>query len=195
MIARLTGQLIERCVDSAIIDVNGVGYRVSVSKLTAEGLPASGQAVSLQIHTHVRQDAISLFGFLDLAERQAFEALIGMNGMGPKAAMGVLSGIAADELARAVAAEDLARLCMVSGIGKKKAERMVLELKDKLIVVAAVAGQATPSAELDDLRSALMNLGFKPAEIEQIIPELRKRVGEGDGLDVLLPQALGLLRG
>jgi Holliday junction DNA helicase RuvA len=195
VIARLTGQLIERCVDSAIIDVNGVGYRVSVSKLTAEGLPASGQAVSLQIHTHVRQDAISLFGFLDLAERQAFEALIGMNGMGPKAAMGVLSGIAADELARAVAAEDLARLCMVSGIGKKKAERMVLELKDKLIVVAAVAGQATPSAELDDLRSALMNLGFKPAEIEQIIPELRKRVGEGDGLDVLLPQALGLLRG
>ena len=195
MIARLTGQLIERNLDSAIIDVNGVGYRVSVSKLTAEVLPASGQAISLQIHTHVRQDAISLFGFLDLAERQAFEALIGMSGMGPKAAMGVLSGIAADELARAVAAEDLARLCLVSGIGKKKAERMVLELKDKLIVVAVDDGQATPTAELDDLRSALMNLGFKPAEIEQIIPELRKRVGEGDGLDVLLPQALGLLRG
>ena len=194
MIARLSGQLIECKADSAIIDVHGVGYRVSVSKLTAEALPATGQAISLQIHTHVRQDAISLFGFLDLAERQAFEALIGMSGMGPKAAMGVLSGIDADELARAVATEDLARLCMVSGIGKKKAERMVLELKDKLFVAPVVDGQARPTAELDDLRSALMNLGFKPAEIEQISPELRKRVGEGDGLDVLLPQALRLLR-
>ena len=105
-----------------------------------------------------------------------------------------MSGIDAAELARAVAAEDLARLCMVSGIGKKKAERMVLELKDKLFVAPVVDGQALPTAELDDLRSALMNLGFKPAEIEQISPELRKRVGEGDGLDVLLPQALRLLR-
>ena len=195
MIARLSGLLVERGIDSAVIDVRGVGYRVAVSRLTAESLPPEGEPVTVQVHTHVREDAIQLFGFLDAAERDAFEALIGMNGIGPKAAISVLSGIDPRELARAVAGEDLARLCLIPGIGKKKAERMVLELKDRMLALAEVPSGEAPSDALDDLRSALINLGYKPTEADQAVGAVRKKALQGDDLDALLPQALRLLRG
>jgi len=194
VIARLTGQLVERTADSVVVDVHGVGYKVAVSKLTVDALPREGEAVSLRIHTHVREDAILLFGFLDNGEIEAFEALITMSGMGPKAAIGVLSGIDVHELARAVAREDLARLCLVPGIGKKKAERMVLELKERLLHLAR-PDEESPADDLEDLRSALANLGFKPAEVEQAVVLLRKQVVDGQDLDTLLPQALRILRG
>jgi len=194
VIARLTGQLVERTADSVVVDVHGVGYKVAVSKLTVDALPREGEAVSLRIHTHVREDAILLFGFLDNGEIEAFEALITMSGMGPKAAIGVLSGIDVQERARAGAREDLARLCLVPGIGKKKAERMVLELKERLLHLAR-PDEESPADDLEDLRSALANLGFKPAEVEQAVVLLRKQVVDGQDLDTLLPQALRILRG
>lgn len=193
MIARLTGQLVHKDSDSLIIDVHGVGYLVTVSTTTSEALPLLGEAVSLDIYTHVREDAISLFGFRDTKERTAFEALIAMSGMGPKAAMGVLSGIDAKDLARAVAQEDIARLCMIPGIGKKRAERIILELKDRLPVSTSDDGEQAPRV-FTDLRSALVNLGYKQADAQRAVDVLRKKALTDTGLDKLLPQALRILR-
>ncbi|HOX41967.1 MAG TPA: Holliday junction branch migration protein RuvA [Myxococcota bacterium] len=199
MIARLQGKLLRKAADSVVVDVHGVGYLVQVSRGTLEALPPAGEQVTLEIHTHVREDAIQLYGFRDADEQAAFEALISMNGVGPKAAIGLLSGIEPRELARAVCGEDLARLCLVPGVGKKRAERMVLELKERLLPLAqAPAGESGgaggPVAGLEDLRSALQHLGFKPAEIEAVWASLRKRAAEGAGLDALVPEALRLLR-
>ncbi len=194
MIARLTGELVHKADDSIIIDVHGVGYLVAVTTTTRDALPTQGEAVSLDIYTHVRQDAILLFGFRDSKERTAFEALIAMSGMGPKAAMGVLSGIDANDLARAVAGEDIARLCMIPGIGKKRAERIILELKDRLPVSASVDTDQPGSSAYEDLRSALVNLGYKPVDAQRAVDIVRKKAGQDLELDKLLPQALRILR-
>ena len=196
MIARLQGRLLERGSDSVVVDVAGVGYLVSMSRAAVDALPEEGASVALRIHTHVREDMIQLFGFIDEEEREAFEALIGLTGVGPKAAMGILSGIDARELARAVCEEDLARLCLVPGIGKKKAERMVLELRDKLLGLARPVGTeaAGGGSVMKDLRSALSNLGFKAAEIEVVVAALKKKIVAGASLDSLVPEALKKLR-
>ncbi len=196
MIARLQGRLAERGDDTVVVDVAGVGYLVSMSKNSLEGLGAEGGEVALRIHTHVREDMIQLFGFLDDEEREVFESLIGLNGVGPKAAMGILSGIEPRELARAVCEEDLARLCLVPGIGKKKAERMVLELKDKLLGLARPSDSEGDDGGriLKDLRSALSNFGFKTVEIERVVGGFKKKVVEGATLEELVPEALKLLR-
>ncbi len=196
MIARLQGRLAERGNDAVVVDVAGVGYLVSMSRNSLEGLGAEGSDVVLRIHTHVREDMIQLFGFLGDEEREVFESLIGLNGVGPKAAMGILSGIEPRELARAVCEEDLARLCLVPGIGKKKAERMVLELKEKLLGLArpSDSGGDDGGRVLKDLRSALSNLGFKTLEIERVVGGFKKKVVEGATLDELVPEALKLLR-
>lgn len=193
MISRLRGTLAERQGDAVEVDVQGVGYRVFVSERTLQMLPAPGAPVSLRVHTHVREDALQLFGFLDPVEQQVFEALIALNGIGPRAAMGVLSGIDAGEFARSVCAGDLARLCQIPGVGKKRAERMVVELKERLLPLAS----ARPGGESDlpaALRSALVHLGFRPAEIEPVLAQLSPRMLENVALDTLLPEALRLLR-
>jgi Holliday junction DNA helicase RuvA len=153
--------------------------------------------VELEIHTQVREDAISLFGFLDGDERETFEALISMSGIGPRAAITVLSGIDARELARAVCSEDIARLCLIQGVGKKKAERMVVDLKDKLMPLAQLreGEKEEVVANLEDLRSALRNLGFKGPEVEKAVGTLRDKMVPGDDLSKLLSEALKLLRG
>ncbi len=175
--------------------IGGVGYLVYVTKRTIEQMPPDGHEVRLDIHTHVREDAIQLFGFLHPREREVFETIIGMSGMGPRAAMSVLSGIDPAEFARAVCSEDIARLCRVPGIGKKKAERMCLELRDKLMLLAQeTAPQATTGCE-EDLRSALVNLGFKPTQVEQALGSMKKQLSQQSSLETLLPQALKLLRG
>ena len=197
MIAWLEGRLLKKMSDAVVVDAGGVGYRVFVTKQVLSKLPPEGSRVELEIHTQVREDAIQLFGFLDGDEREVFEALIGMSGIGPRAAVTVLSGIDARELARAVCSGDLARLCLIPGVGKKKAERMVLDLKEKLMPLARPQmGEAEGAiANLEDLRSALRNLGFKGPEVEKAIGALRERVAQGAGLDVLLPEALKLVRG
>ncbi len=202
MIAWLEGRLLRKMSDAVVVDAGGVGYRVFVTSQVLQKLPPEGSRVELEIHTQVREDAIQLFGFLDASEREVFEALIGMSGIGPRAAVTVLSGIDARELARAVCSGDLVRLCLIPGVGKKKAERMVLDLKERLMPLAQPqeggaegAAESAAAANLEDLRSALKNLGFKGPEVEKAVGALREQVVKGTGLEVLLPQALKLVRG
>ena len=197
MIARLSGVLVEHGQDSAVIDVHGVGYLVHLSAATALALPPRGQAVALRTITHVREDALDLFGFATEEEEGVFRALVEVKGVGPRAAQKILSGIPPRDLAQAVAHGDVARLTKVPGVGKKTAERLVVELKDKLLALARAAGPVPERAAgglLEQLAAALVNLGYKPAQAEQVADRLRDQV-EGKGLDELLREALKAIRG
>ena len=198
MIARLTGILAEVGAGSAVVDAGGVGYLVHLSQLTQASLPARGEKVALRIYTHVREDALDLFGFASEEEEAVFRALIEVKGVGPRAAQNILSGIEARELAQAVAAGDVARLTKVPGIGKKTAERLVVELKDKLVALAKASGGprvvAHEADALEQLRAALVNLGYRPPQAEGAVESLRDEA-EGKALDELLREALKRLRG
>jgi len=197
VIARLSGRLAEVGEAQAIVDVAGVGYLVHLSRVSLAALPARGEAVALRVFTHVREDALDLFGFASEEEEAVFRALIGVKGVGPRAALNILSGIEARELAQAVAAEDLARLTQVPGVGKKTAERLVLELKEKLASLARAGGRASAPAEadaLEQLRAALLNLGYRPPQADGAVEALRE-ASRGKGLDELLREGLKLLRG
>jgi len=197
MIASVRGRLARRESDSVVVEVGGVGLRLFVSRRTAERLGAEGGQVDLLVHTQVKEDAINLFGFDDEVERDVFEQLISMNGLGPRMAINILGGMDARELAVAVCSGDIARLCTVPGIGKKKAERLIVHLKERLLAVAGKqeAGPGGARQVIDDLRSALANLGFKGAEVEQAVGTLQQRAADGEQLEALLPEALRLLRG
>src|SRR5579863_3396345 len=134
MIAHLRGKLLTKHPNQAIIETAGVGYEVTITVPTYSELPAPGSEVALHIHTHVREDVLALYGFLRPAEKRLFEKLIGVSGIGPKLAITILSGMPADDMAGAIRGNDIARLTKIPGIGKKTAERMVLELRDKLPV-------------------------------------------------------------
>ncbi len=197
MIARLAGKLLDTGDGFAIVDAGGVGYLVHLSRLTLSSLPARGEAVALRVFTHVREDALDLFGFATEEEEAVFRALIDVKGVGPRAAQNILSGIEARELAQAVASGDVVRLTKVPGIGKKTAERLVVELKDKLLALARAGGEAPVAVEADaqeQLRAALVNLGYKPPQAEGAVEALREEA-EGKALDVLLREALKRLRG
>jgi Holliday junction DNA helicase RuvA len=197
VIARLSGKIAEKGDDHAIVDVGGVGYLVHLSQLSLAALPPRGESATLRIYTHVREDALDLFGFASEDEEAVFRALIEVKGVGPRAAQNILSGIEARELAQAVAQGDVARLTKVQGIGKKTAERLVVELKEKLVALARAAGpaKARPDADaLEQLRTALVNLGYKPPQADAAVDGLRGRA-EGKKLDDLLREALKLLRG
>jgi len=178
MIALLTGRIAVKSPDSVILDVNGVGYRVQIPFSTYFALPEEGNPLSLHIHTHVKEDAIHLFGFLTQGEKQFFQLLLGVSGVGPKLARDILSNIQPEELASALVRGDLARLSAVPGIGKKSAERLVLELKDKVIKLGlATEKQRTPLGQQaasvrDDVASALTNLGYKDAVVAKVLSEL-----------------------
>ncbi len=162
MIALLRGTLVERAPDWLVVDVAGVGYRVSVSLRTADGLPAPGQRVQLHTTFHVREDAVALYGFADTVERDLFEVLLGVSQIGPRVALSVLSTFSPGEFHGAVATEDVDLLTRIPGIGAKTARRLILELRDRLAdspVAAAVAG--TPEAEAI---AALMGLGYSVGE-------------------------------
>jgi holliday junction DNA helicase RuvA len=174
VIARLKGTLVEKTPTRLIIDVAGVGYDVLVPLSTFYGIGDAGADVTLRVHTHVREDVIALYGFGSAIEQDLFERLIGISGIGPKLALAVLSGIDAGELVRAIRSQDVARLTKIPGIGKKTAERIGLELKDRLPAALQPAGgavaQAAPADQLrDDLLSALTNLGYQRAAAEKAI--------------------------
>jgi Holliday junction DNA helicase RuvA len=197
VIARLAGKVAEKSDDHAIVDVGGVGYLVHLSQLSLAALPQRGEGATLRIYTHVREDSLDLFGFTSEDEEAVFRALIDVKGVGPRAAQNILSGIEARELAQAVAQGDVARLTKVQGIGKKTAERLVVELKEKLVALARAAGpvKAKPGADtLEQLRTALVNLGYKPPQADAAVDGLRDDA-EGKRLDDLLREALKLLRG
>jgi Holliday junction DNA helicase RuvA len=191
MIARLRGKLLEKHPNQAILDVGGVGYDVTVSVPTFSDLPAAGTEVALHIHTHVREDAIALYGFLRSSERQWFEKLITVSGIGPKLAITILSGMAAEDMIGAIRGNDVARLTRIPGIGKKTAERMVLELRDKLPASAGVEIAATPtlSAVEEDVVSALMNLGYQRPAAERALAGVKKN----GSFELMFREALAVL--
>jgi Holliday junction DNA helicase RuvA len=184
MIAFLRGRVLDKHPNRLIVDVQGVGYEVHVPLSTYYDVGDEGADVSLRVHTHVREDALQLYGFLTPLEQHVFERLISISGIGPKLAIGVLSGIEPRELIGAVQRADLARLTAIPGIGKKTAERIVLELRDRLQQLAgtpaeAAAGTASPGDRLrEDLVSALLNLGYHRPQAEKTVESTLKSGGE-----------------
>lgn len=190
MIGRLTGVLLEKLPPQVVVDVGGVGYEVDVPMSSFYHLPASGERVSLFTHFVVREDAQQLFGFLTLKERAAFRELIRISGVGPKLALSVLSGLSVDDLAQCVALQEAARLTRVPGIGKKTAERLLLELKGKLADALPQAGAAaTPAGVAHDALHALMALGYAEKEALPVLKQLPADLS----LEDALRQALKLL--
>src|SRR5688572_24153008 len=191
MIGRLTGRVIEEDDGTTVVDVNGVGYEL-VTPLGTIGRSTSDAEgkVTLFVHTHVREDQLSLFGFASEGDRLAFRTLIGVSSVGPKTAIAVLSALPAHELGQAIARKELGKLTSISGIGKKTAERLLLELKDKLPILsmaprggASTAGGAAPSlaptsSTSDLLARALVNMGYRSAEADRAIEQLGAKVGE-----------------
>jgi len=189
VIARLRGKLAEKEPARVVIDVGGVGYEVFIPTTTFTAMPSAGAEVSLDIHTHVREDALSLYGFSSRQERRVFERLISISGIGPKLAVTILSGGSVEGLVGAIRRGDLARLTSIPGVGKKTAERIVVELKDKL--QEFTEEPAKPVVETDVL-SALENLGYSRPMAEAAV----RRATNGDedaAFDVLFKRALQIL--
>ena len=190
MIAHLRGRLISKHPNQAVVEAAGVGYDVAISIPTFSELPATSSEVALHIHTHVREDAIALFGFLRAEEKQLFEKLIQVSGIGPKLAITILSGMPAAEMVASIRSGDVARLTRIPGIGKKTAERMVLELRDKLEVFGQAPSPRFASPIQEDVLSALMNLGYQRAAAERAL----SAAGNGEAsFDTLFRQALAAL--
>ena len=196
MIAHLRGEILRKSPQEVVVDVAGVGYRVLIPVSTFYRLGGEGEPVRLLVHTHVREDALSLFGFASRGEQALFERLIEVAGVGPRLAVNILSGIEAGELADALRASDVARLTRIPGVGKKTAERLVLELKDKMPKVAATpeAGEPAAGGVKEDLASTLVNLGYSRAEAEKGAERAVREDGGGPFED-LLRRALRVLSG
>jgi Holliday junction DNA helicase RuvA len=192
MIAHLRGKLLVKHPNQAVVETGGVGYDVTISVPTFSDLPGAGSEVSLHIHTHVREDQIALFGFLRLAEKQLFEKLVTVSGIGPKLAITILSGMPADEMVGAIRGNDIARLTRIPGIGKKTAERMVLELRDKLPPQTTDRETSIPvmTPVEEDVLSALLNLGYQRAAAEKTLAAAAKG-GKAISFDLLFREALG----
>ncbi len=196
MIAWLNGVVRTKGIDSIVLDVNGVGYQLIVSLRTLERMAPVGDECQLSVHTNVREDAIQLFGFLNDGERSVFLQLLSVSGVGPKTALSALSLYPADELRQIVVDGDLTRLCRVSGVGKKTAQRVILELGEKLMGIdidgsPAIGGK---SQMLEDLRLALADLGYTTKQAEKLTESLAPKAKRGASLEELLKEALGLVR-
>lgn len=220
MIGRLSGTLVEKTSDCVMMDVSGVGYEVFVPASTLCLLPASGEATTLYVHTHVREDALKLFGFASRADRTVFEMLVSVNGVGPKLALALMGPFAGTELCRVIVEENLPALTSVPGVGARTAERLALELRNKAQKVMASLQEmnsggtdsltqsrsALPllneqrwmsSSVVEDVRSALQNLGYKDKQFAQIIQAMEKQQAAGEELvlEVALREALKQLSG
>jgi holliday junction DNA helicase RuvA len=184
MIGRLTGVLLEKNPPQVLVDVNGVGYEVEVPMSTFYNLPDTGAKVTLLTQFVVREDAQLLYGFLSHREREAFRQLVKVSGIGAKSALGILSGLSVDDLAHAIAAQDAALLVRIPGIGKKTAERLLLELRDKLPVAstAAILSGGQPQAAGSDVLNALLALGYHEREALAAIKQLPAGVSVSDGI-------------
>jgi Holliday junction DNA helicase RuvA len=185
MIARLSGKVLEKHPNRVIVDVNGVGYDVQVPLSTFYGVGEPGTALSLRIHTHVREDQLALYGFAADLELIMFEKLIAVSGIGPKLALSVLSGIEPRDLAGAIQRNDLARLTAIPGVGKKTAERICVELRDRLPKTIDAAPASPADSMREDLISALSNLGYHRQAIDKVIDKLPDSKDEPRFEDVL----------
>jgi len=202
MIAQLSGRIAAKTASEMILDVSGVGYQVFCSLRTIASLPEVGAPATVRVITIVREDAFLLYGFVEQGEQEAFRLLLSVAGVGPRLALAVLSGLAPEELARAVIDRDLARICAVPGVGKKTAERIAVDLADKAERLMR-SGEGEPSrapspdalaqAMLQDLIGALVNLGYKAKLAEGVARQLAARAEEGAGLEELVRAALAIL--
>jgi len=193
MIAHLRGKLLAKHPNQAIVEAGGVGYDVMITVPAFSDLPDAGNEVALHVHTHVREDQIALFGFLRAEEKRLFEKLISVSGIGPRMAVTILSGMPVGDLIGSIRGGDIARLTKIPGIGRKTAERMVLELREKLEEFQAPAAPPTAaSVQAEDVLSALVNLGYQRPAAEKAV----ERAGAGAGLafDQLFREALRLLQ-
>jgi len=194
MIAHLRGRILEKHPTQLILEAAGVGYEVAISIPTFSGLPSEGVEVSLYIHTHVREDVLALYGFLRREEKQLFERLIGVSGIGPRLAMTVLSGIAPDALVTALRGNDLTALTRIPGVGKKTAERMVLELRDKLEGLTAAPTAAPAGRMEEDVVSALVNLGYQRSAAQDATRRALLKAGDNSGFEKLFRETMALLQ-
>jgi holliday junction DNA helicase RuvA len=195
MIAYLRGRLIDKHPNQAIVETGGIGYDVTITVPTFSALSGLGSEVALHIHTHVREDVLALYGFLQPEEKHLFEKLISVSGIGPKLGITILSGMpSSEEMVRAIRGNDVARLTKIPGIGKKTAERLVLELRDKLPIEGAgdVAPVPTLTAVEEDVMSALMNLGYQRPAAERAVTGVAKN-GKEHSFEVMFREALGVL--
>jgi Holliday junction DNA helicase RuvA len=200
MIARIKGTLIHKSIGHVVVDAQGIGYRVFIPLSTFYELPDTGQTVALNIHTHVKEDAIHLFGFHKPEDQDIFQMLISIAGIGPKLALNILSGIPAGEFLRAVTQGNLGRLISIPGVGKKTAERMLVELKDRILKVELREARADQQPETaddeaikEDALSALINLGYKSTVARNVIDRIIAVSSAKLSLDVLLKEALKTL--
>jgi Holliday junction DNA helicase RuvA len=196
MIAHLRGRLLVKHPNQVVVETGGVGYDVTISVPTFSDLPGIGGEVALHVHTHVREDVIALYGFLRPAEKQLFEKLITVSGIGPKLAITILSGMPADEMVGAIRGNDIARLTRIPGIGKKTAERMVLELRDKLppAGVGAIPTAAVMTAMEEDVLSALVNLGYQRGAAERALASVAKNGKDGSFEEMFREALAGLAK-
>jgi holliday junction DNA helicase RuvA len=197
MIGLLRGRLLEKRPNQVILDVGGVGYLVAVPLSTFAALGELHAEVTLLIHTHVREDALSLYGFLSAREKHLFELLLGASGVGPSLALKILSGMNVEELVPAIRGGDLARLTKIPGVGRKTAERIVVELKDKLETVTIESEKPAPTSPAGveaDVKSALINLGYDERTAEAAVADARRRTGPS-GFEQLLRVTLSALSG
>jgi Holliday junction DNA helicase RuvA len=200
MIAFLSGVLADKTLDSVVIDVGGVGYLLHVSTQTLAELPSAGQPIRLLCHTHVREDALQLFGFAEPLEREAFELLIAVSGVGPRLALTILSGMDVRSLTAAISAGDHKRLQGIPGVGKKTAERLVVELRERFAKLTAEVGHADgrPNSELaeEEVVLALVNLGYRRPLAERAVEWVRQQqtdTAERQGPEQTLRAALGVI--
>ena len=197
MIAHLIGKLIYKSPDHSIVDVNGIGYKIFTPLSTYYVLPKTGESVTLHIHTRVREDELKLFGFLTEEEQTIFEKLITINKVGPKLALGILSGMSPANLLTAVMSNDAARLSAIPGVGKKTAERLTLEMKDKLsdltFGIEHQPDAESPGGSYEDALSALVNLGYKRPQAEKSLKSAYNKMGKDSSLEDLIKESLNNL--
>jgi holliday junction DNA helicase RuvA len=196
MIAHLRGRILSKQPGQVIVEAGGVGYDVTISVTTFTALPAEGAETALHVHTQVREDLIALYGFMDRSEKRLFERLITVTGVGPSLAVKILSGLAVERTVAAIRSHDHAMLTHIPGVGKKLAERLVLELKDKLEdMTIAPAATVSIGPAADDVLSALVNLGYqRPAALKAIESAVEKNKAAGESFDELFRAALQLIR-
>lgn len=197
MIAYIKGAIKSKTTESAIVDVNGVGYEVFIPLSTFCGLPDEGGLVELNVYTHLKEDAIQLYGFLTPEEKVAFQLLISVTGVGPKLARNILSGIPVADLVNAIASSDKVRLSTIPGIGAKSAERLILELKDKVKNLSKTGVKEAEPLHKDslsnDIISALENLGYKVAQAEEAVKKARLNLPQSHGFELIFKEALKFL--
>ncbi|MBW7956657.1 MAG: Holliday junction branch migration protein RuvA [Deltaproteobacteria bacterium] len=198
MIASIKGRIIHKTTESVVIETGGVGYEVFIPLSTFYTLPLDGEIVSLRVHTHLREDAIQLYGFLTQEEKEVFQLLISVSGVGPKLARNILSGVAVGDLIQAISSSDKARLGSIPGIGAKSSERLILELKDKIGSISfRGAPQEEPASGRDplvsDVVSALENLGYRSVPAEEAAKKAARSLGDEPAFEEVLKESLRLI--